>query len=192
MNINSITAYLESESETRVTRSGAHVEKDLVNAPMAVKEYREQESDLSLEAIRDIIKLEFIRFEGHLQAFEADVCKTIEDAAKRVEEKITILTQKIDHIEKWLKEHQDQVEQLDSKLKTVEQEVRKLDGAFGSLEKEVKQQEADTNNIQQIIENLDNKVRKNNLRIKGLKEGAEGENLLVFLEELFTSCRIRN
>lgn len=34
---------------------------------------------------------------------------------------------------------------------------------------------------------MDNNIRKNNLSMKGLKEGVEGTSLLVFLEELFTS-----
>lgn len=42
VNTNSITAYLESESETRITRSGACVEQDLVNTPMVVNESWEQ------------------------------------------------------------------------------------------------------------------------------------------------------
>lgn len=36
--------------------------------------------------------------------------------------------------------------------------------------------------------NVDNSLCKNNLKLKGLKEGAEGENLHQFLETLFIAC----
>lgn len=31
-------------------------------------------------------------------------------------------------------------------------------------------------------------MRKNNIHLKGLKEGAEGHDLIQFLEEVFTAC----
>lgn len=43
-------------------------------------------------------------------------------------------------------------------------------------------------NTLNILENVDNQIRKNNIRIEGFIEGVEGSNLIAFLEELFTSC----
>lgn len=38
-----------------------------------------------------------------------------------------------------------------------------------------------------MVENVDNS-EKNNLRLRGLEEGAEGENVASYLEDLFSSC----
>lgn len=35
---------------------------------------------------------------------------------------------------------------------------------------------------------VDNQIRKNNVSLKGLKEGTEGQDLKGYLEELFMDC----
>lgn len=39
----------------------------------------------------------------------------------------------------------------------------------------------DLDELEEIVENLDNNHRKNSIKIRGLKEGVEGSNLVVFL-----------
>lgn len=42
--------------------------------------------------------------------------------------------------------------------------------------------------LQSVVENVDNIVKKNNIRVRGLKEGAEKKGLSQYLEEVFTGC----
>lgn len=39
----------------------------------------------------------------------------------------------------------------------------------------------ETNALHNMVEEVDNKLRKNNLRLKGLKESVEGDNLKTYL-----------
>lgn len=48
--------------------------------------------------------------------------------------------------------------------------------------------EEDSEEVQRVVENLDNNLHKNNLRLKGLKEGDKGDNLQSFLENVFMGC----
>lgn len=41
--------------------------------------------------------------------------------------------------------------------------------------------------LETVVEKLDNAQRKNNVKLRGLKEGAEGKDLVGFLTELFTA-----
>lgn len=52
----------------------------------------------------------------------------------------------------------------------------------------MQQQATEIYDIRQVVDNVDNNIRKNNLSIKGLKEGAEGYDLWAYVEELFTDC----
>lgn len=63
-----------------------------------------------------------------------------------------------------------------------------MDKTFRLLGKDAQKHNEDMYEIQQVLENLDNNIRKNNIRIKVLKEEAEGHDLKAFLEELFTGC----
>lgn len=42
-------------------------------------------------------------------------------------------------------------------------------------------------NVEEILESLDNAHGRNNIKLRGLKEGVEGENLSVCLMELLTA-----
>lgn len=38
------------------------------------------------------------------------------------------------------------------------------------------------------MENVDNSLRRNNIHLKGIKEGVEGNDHKQFLEEIFAAC----
>lgn len=54
----------------------------------------------------------------------------------------------------------------------------KLDKAFQLLEEDFRRLEDDFKKLQSVAENVDN-LSKNNLRLRGLQEAMEGENLRV-------------
>lgn len=48
--------------------------------------------------------------------------------------------------------------------------------------------EKDVLETKQLAENIDNSLWRRNYRLRGLKEGEEGENLVSYLEDLLTAC----
>lgn len=63
----------------------------------------------------------------------------------------------------------------------VDQRTRALNKTFRLLENDIQKHEKAICDIQQVVENVDNNARKNNLRIKGLKEGAVGDCVQTIL-----------
>lgn len=62
----------------------------------------------------------------------------------------------------------------------------KLDTAFRMVEDKFKHLEKDSDRLYKTVEDLDNNWHKNNLHLKGLKEGLENDNLKGNLEKLLT------
>lgn len=48
--------------------------------------------------------------------------------------------------------------------------------------------ENDLDDLETLVESVDNNVKNNNIRLKGLNEGIEGNDLKTYLEDTFTSC----
>lgn len=69
----------------------------------------------------------------------------------------------------------------------VERKTGKLEHAFNLFEEGVAHLGEDFDEVQTVVENLENFAKKNNLRLRGLKEQAEGQDLCLFLKDLFTS-----
>lgn len=61
-----------------------------------------------------------------------------------------------------------------------------LEKTFKTLVKDLDQCDNELLDLQVNVENIDNQVRKNNICLKGLKEGVEWDRLKTYLEELFT------
>lgn len=55
-----------------------------------------------------------------------------------------------------------------------------LDKACRLLENDLRKQDDEVDNLQRLVENMDSNLRKNNLRVKGLKEGVEEGSLKGF------------
>lgn len=54
------------------------------------------------------------------------------------------------------------------------------------MEKDFVDANKEFDGVQTVTENIDNLLKKNNIQIHGLQEGSEEENLVSYLEELFT------
>lgn len=66
-------------------------------------------------------------------------------------------------------------------------QTRKLEYAFQFVVEDVAHLE-DFDDLQTVVENSETLVKRNNLKLRGLKEQADGENLSPYLQDLFTSC----
>lgn len=56
------------------------------------------------------------------------------------------------------------------------------------MDRELDHYDTDMVELQRVVENVDNQSRKNNEKLKGHKEGPEGQDLKRDLEELFLGC----
>lgn len=63
-----------------------------------------------------------------------------------------------------------------------------LEKGLNTLGEDLEQLEDNFEELQQTVENIDNNLRKNNIRIKGVKEGVEGNDLKSLLKEVFSAC----
>lgn len=78
-----------------------------------------------------------------------------------------------------------EVQEVQQEVKQLIIEIREIKAKVQSLSADVEQLEDDFDDLQQTLENINNNLWRNNIRMKGLKEGAEGNR--VFLEEIFTA-----
>lgn len=120
-----------------------------------------------------------------MQQFKEEICKTLEVTVQSIDIKLVTIGQKIDSLEKGQHEFSQRVEKLTTQvLKTKERETQ-LEKVLVLLVDELKNTKVYSEEAQKIAENADNSLWRDNRRLRGLKEGAEGDNLKVFLENLF-------
>lgn len=84
------------------------------------------------------------------------------------EAKWSTIEQKIELLEAGQKELNQRMEKITEQVAGLENKNHELDKAFRLLEDDFKQ----LMEVQRVIENVDNNLRKNNLRLKGMKEEA--------------------
>lgn len=90
--------------------------------------------------------------------------------------------------EKTITQTQKKVQEVRHEVEQVTLKTVKLGVNVKSLGEDVEQLEDDFDELQQALENIDdNNMRRNNIQLKGLKEGVEGNDLKVFLQEIFTA-----
>lgn len=77
---------------------------------------------------------------------------------------------------------------LDMQVVGIEKKESRLEKAFELLENDFKYMGDEAREVRMSVENIDNTLRRINFQLKGLKEGAEGENVVHFLENLFVAC----
>lgn len=70
----------------------------------------------------------------------------------------------------------------------MQKKENRLQKAFNLLEDDFKSMEDEVRETQNTAENIDNTLCRHNLSFKGLKEGAERENVVQYLEDLLTAC----
>lgn len=120
-----------------------------------------------------------------MQQFKEEICKTLEVTVQSIDIKLVTIGQKIDSLEKGQHEFSQRVEKLTTQvLKTKERETQ-LEKVLVLLVDELKNTKVYSEEAQKIAENADNSLWRDNRHLRGLKEGAEGDNLKVFLENLF-------
>lgn len=77
-------------------------------------------------------------------------------------------------------------------MNQVENKTHKLDTAVRLLEDDLKQVEGETSELHNVVEAVDNKLLKNNPRLRGLKEGVEGEDFKTYGDVLDWLLWLRN
>lgn len=98
------------------------------------------------------------------------------------------IEQKFVVLERRQQETNQKIGHLEIQAAGVEEKEGRVEKAFELLEDDFKDIGDEVNEVQMTVENLDNVLRRNDLRLKGLKEGAEGDNLVSFLDASFVAC----
>lgn len=119
--------------------------------------------------------------------FQEDVGKAFESLECPSDTKLSDIGKKIEHLETDYKKVVGEVE-VKAQVNLLEKRSTKLGTAFSMLEDNLKQRESDSARISQIVEEVDNNLRRSNLRLRSLKEGIEGDSLKTYLETLLTGC----
>lgn len=70
-------------------------------------------------------------------------------------------------------------------IRGVEEKIGEVEGSMKYLQEDVEDFGKDYDELERVVENLDNNQRKNNLKVRGLKEGTEGQDLKGYLTEVF-------
>lgn len=117
-----------------------------------------------------------------------DMQRAIADIQKKVDEKLSKVVQKIEGLEVGQKELSQKIAIVNAQVIQVDTKTHKLDTAARMLEEDLNQVQVDTRELYNIVEVEDNKLCKNNLCLRGLKEGIEGDNLKTYIEALLISC----
>lgn len=86
---------------------------------------------------------------------------------------------KLQGLERVCHQTQGELRILTGKFEVIEEKTKNLETVVQKQAQEVQEIGEDLHDIEEIVENVDN-LRKNNIRLKGLPEGAEGENASFF------------
>lgn len=103
-----------------------------------------------------------------LNPSNADVLQAIKEMDKRV-------TSKIDDVMSAIKEVKERVKEAEERISGAEDEIVQLSARANSLASQVKK-------LTEKVDDMENRNRRNNLRLVGLPEKEEGSDACAFLE----------
>lgn len=143
-----------------------------------------------ISTIKGIITQELEKAELEVRNVKSDLCKSLEIIDPKLDAWLTLFEQKIESLGKGQQEYSlKKIDQLQAQVAESGKKEQGLEKAFELLERDHKLMGNVLMEIQySTVENIGNSLRRNNLRLKGLKEGAEGENLQQYLKNLFIAC----
>lgn len=78
------------------------------------------------------------------------------------------------------------INSLNSKVRDIETAATDMDRRIAELETTCKTLDSENRRIKEKMDDLENRSRRNNLRIIGIPEGAEGSQPTMFMESFFT------
>lgn len=100
-----------------------------------------------------------------------NVSKSLAALEVHVDAKLATITQKIEAIEPAQGELNRKVETIKNQAVETVAKVDNLESKYGKLQAEHTKLKEDIKKLHNILENVDNRARWNNLRLAGLKEG---------------------
>lgn len=118
-----------------------------------------------------------------LKLFLTTEFSKVNESIRQVDSTLTLIERKLGHIEQINQQLQKDVATLQQELSSVDKSNKTLKNGLQMMEVDFTDLNRDFDITQSCIENLDNLSRKNNLRLRGLKESAEGHDLKSFTEQ---------
>lgn len=93
----------------------------------------------------------------------------------------------LEGLEKVSQQTQGEIGILKLKFESNEERTKNLQILVNGHDQELQDINEDLDGIEDVMETVDNNIRKNNLKLRGLHEDAEGENLVDSSSDLFTA-----
>lgn len=114
--------------------------------------------------------------------------KEVKQEFRNVNFRLSKIKVKLDGFERVSEQLQTDIRILKLQSQFSEAKGRFFENVINLHEQDMQDISDNLEGVEEIVENLDNTQRKNNIKLKGLKEGTEEKNLLAFLTELFIYC----
>lgn len=140
------------------------------------------QSDSGVELVDEVKKV----LKGELQVLGADL-KDVKQGLKSLNLKFAKIEGKLEGLEKTSHQTQGEIRVLKLKLDANDDKRKNLETSVQKQAHELQEINEDLEEIEETIESVDNNLRKNNIKLRGLPEGAEGKNLVVFSIRTFFS-----
>lgn len=144
------------------------------------------ETSTTVNAIQQIIIQEIGKIELECRKFR-EVFKSMGAFEQRVEGRLATIAQISDALVAVQTETAWKTEEVKTQLVEAERKVNNLEGECSNIRADKAQLEVHNQRLQRYVE-VDNKNCRNNLRLKGLKQGEEEGDFKRYLETLLTSC----
>lgn len=116
-----------------------------------------------------------------MQSLKADICNSIEEAIKGLQTDIAAVKSELSTTTGAL---QQTINLQEERLAAVEDTATKTSDGLAEMEVTVSALKGEIRTLQSKCEDLENRSRRNNLRIVGIPEGAEGKTPTAFISNL--------
>lgn len=130
-----------------------------------------------LQAISQVISKEVAKImckvgkiEIEFKTFRQEICTSFTNLEQNFEQQLTTIPQKIDAVELAQRQSASQVEAVIAQIPAVGSLSTKLEHNVQAVRNDHNQLEKNSSKLSGIIEQMDNNFRKNNLKLRGLKE----------------------
>ena len=119
--------------------------------------------------------------EGELECAPSgrEILEAIKASSEVLLNKIDALAVDVCSIKREFDKIQKKTAEIETRISKVEEELKKENGGWRTLKKQIKE-------LQDRAVDTESRLRRNNVRILGLPERAEGENPIKFAEKLLT------
>lgn len=137
-----------------------------------------KDTGLSLQYLKDTLKAEIHPVVQELRDLKSE-CRSMGTQIKQLEGRLTQFGDIVAQLKS-------DISTTSSKVTVLESQVTRVVATSNSIQEDCVEVSDDLQDLETVVEKLANAHCKNNVKLKGLKEWAEGKDMVSFLTELLT------